>query len=29
MLATYSFDSVNVWQIDFSAHTKNLNLSFK
>ena len=28
-MATYSFDSVNVYQIDFNASTKNLLTSFK
>jgi len=29
LMATFSFDSVKVWQIDFSAHEKNLNITIK
>mmetsp|Transcript_11147 Transcript_11147/g.18704 ORF Transcript_11147/g.18704 Transcript_11147/m.18704 type:complete len:445 (-) Transcript_11147:326-1660(-) len=29
MLATYSFDSVNVWQVDFNQFTKSFRLHFK
>jgi WD40 repeat protein len=29
LLASHSFDSVNVWQIDFSANQKSLNVNFK
>lgn len=28
-MATYSFDTVNVWQIDFAANAKTLDVKFK
>lgn len=29
MMATYSFDSIKVWHIDFSANDKKLDISMK
>jgi U3 small nucleolar RNA-associated protein 12 len=28
-MATHSFDSVNIWQIDFAANAKTLDVKFK